>query len=130
MSATYYIIDKTNNTIYNIDSKTNAKEYLPAVICNLRHHDLFLINDYEDDFDETYNLYRYEKCYEVVDLDYSNRIVGEIEVNEFICMSMAEFFWLYKNCKMQFMKGEVIEGFINYKYDKYYQKYTAGNLYS
>ena len=44
-------------------------------------------------------------------------------------MSMAEFFRLYKKCKMQFMKGEVIEGFINYKYDKYYQKYADGNLY-
>lgn len=45
-------------------------------------------------------------------------------------ITVVKFFWLYKNCKIQFMKGEAIEGFTNYKYDKYYNKYTDGNLYS
>ena len=130
MSATYYIIDKTNSTIYDIDSKTNAKEYLPAILYNLRDHELLLINDYEEKFDEIYNDVVYKKDYKEIELDYSDKITGEREVNEFICMSMAEFFRLYSNCKMQFVKGEVIERFVNYKYDKYYRKYTDGNLYS
>lgn len=130
MSASYYIIDRTNKTIYDLDSKTNAKEYLPAILYNLRDHELLLINDYEEGFDKIYDEYRYVKSYEYVNLEYTDRITGEREVNEFICMSYAEFFRLYKACKMQFAKGEVIERFINYKYDKYYQKYADGNLYS
>lgn len=130
MSVSYYIIDRTNETIYDLSNKTNAKEYLPAVLYNLRDHELLLINDYEEGFDKIYDEYRNVKAYKYVDLDFSDKIAGEREVNEFICMSYAEFFRLYKTCKMQFAKGEVIERFINYKYDKYYQKYTDGNLFS
>ena len=130
MSASYYIIDRTSETIYDLNSKTNAKEYLPAILYNLRDHELLLINDYEEGFDKIYDEYRNGNRYDYIDLNYSDKITGEREVNEFICMSYAEFFRLYKTCKMQFAKGEVIERFVNYKYDKYYQKYTDGNLYS